>query len=88
MFEPENDIERLLMRASTQPSERPAFARAIMDAKVFVVLVPDRPVVPEPDGSTTIPEGTQLSAPTATRGRSTPSAGPPTTSRTPTSSGP
>ena len=68
MFEPENDIERLLMRASTQPSERPAFARAIMDAKVFVVLVPDRPVVPEPDGSTTIPEGTQLSAPTATRG--------------------
>ena len=68
MFEPENDIERLLMRASTQPSERPAFARAIMDAHVFVVLVPDHPIVPGPDGSTTIPEGTKLKSPTATRG--------------------
>ena len=68
MFEPENDIERLQMRASTQPSERPAFARAIMDARVFVVLVSDRPVVPGPDGDTTIPAGAKLSAPTATRG--------------------
>ena len=68
MFEPENDIERLLMRASTQPSERPAFARAIMDAEVFVVLVPDRPIVPGPDGNTTIPEGTKLSLPSAVRG--------------------
>ena len=68
MFEPENDIERLLMRASTQPSERPAFARAIVDAQVFVVLVPDRPIVPGPDGNTTVPEGTKLSLPSAVRG--------------------
>jgi hypothetical protein len=68
MFEPENDIERLLMRASTQPSERAGFARAIMDAQVFVVLVPDRPIVAGPDGSTTIAEGTKLSLPSAVRG--------------------
>jgi SseB protein C-terminal domain/SseB protein N-terminal domain len=68
MFEPENDIERLLMRASTQPSERPAFARAIVDAQVFVVLVADRPIVPGPDGNTSIAEGTKLSLPSAVRG--------------------
>ncbi len=68
MFEPENDIERLLMRASTQPSERPAFARGIVDAEVFVVLVADRPIVPGPDGNTSIAEGTKLSLPSAVRG--------------------
>jgi SseB protein C-terminal domain/SseB protein N-terminal domain len=68
MFEPENDIERLLMRASTQPSERPAFARAIVDAEVFVVLVADRPIVPGPDGNTSIAEGTKLSLPSVVRG--------------------
>src|SRR3954471_23124267 len=68
MFEPENDIERLLMRASTQPSERPGFARALLDAQVFVLLVPDRPIVPGPNGSTTIAEGTKLSLPSAVRG--------------------
>src|SRR5690242_13186796 len=69
MFEPENDIERLLMRASTQPSERRAFMRALLDAEVFVVLVSDgAPLVPGPDGNAIIPEGTKLTAPTATRG--------------------
>ena len=68
MFEPENDIERLLMRASTLPSERPGFARALMDAQVFVVLVPDRPIVPGPDGNTSIAEGTKLSLPSVVRG--------------------
>ena len=41
MFEPENDIERLLMRASAEPAERPAFARALMDAQIVLVLVPE-----------------------------------------------
>jgi len=41
MFEPENDIERLLMRASAEPAERPAFARALMDAEIVLVLVPE-----------------------------------------------
>ena len=68
MFEPENEIERLLMRASAEPAERPAFARAIMDAQVFVVLVHDRPIVPGPEGNTVISEGTQLTLPSAVRG--------------------
>ncbi|KRQ96199.1 hypothetical protein CQ12_23415 [Bradyrhizobium jicamae] len=68
MFEPENDIERLLMRASAEPAERPGFARALMDAQIFVVLVPDRPVVPGPDGQITIPQGAKLALPNAMRG--------------------
>jgi hypothetical protein len=68
MFEPENDIERLLMRASAEPAERPAFARALMDARIFVVLVSDSPIAPGPDGNTVIPEGARLTLPSATRG--------------------
>jgi hypothetical protein len=68
MFEPENDIERLLMRASAEPAERPGFARALMDAQIFVVLVPDRPIVPGPDGKVTIPQGAKLALPNAMRG--------------------
>jgi hypothetical protein len=70
MFDPENDIERLLMRASAEPAERPAFARAIMDSQIFVVLVPDadHPIVPGPDGKTVVAEGTTLSLPSAMRG--------------------
>src|SRR4051812_14256549 len=68
MFEPENDIERLLVRASAEPAERPAFARALMDTRIFVVLVSDSPIVPGPDGNTVIPEGTKLTLPSATRG--------------------
>ena len=68
MFEPENDIERMLVRASAEPAARPGFARALLDAEIYVVLVPDRPIVPGPDGNTTIPEGTKLSLPSAVRG--------------------
>lgn len=68
MFEPENDTERLLMRAAVEPAERPGFARALIDAEIFVVLVPDRPIVPGPDGKTVIAEGTKLSLPSAMRG--------------------
>jgi hypothetical protein len=68
MFEPENDIERLLMRASAEPAERPAFARALMDARIFVVLVSDSPIVPGSDGNTVVPEGTKLTLPSAVRG--------------------
>ena len=50
MFEPENDIERMLVRASAEPAARPGFARALLDAEIYVVLVPDRPIVPGPDG--------------------------------------
>ena len=70
MFEPENDIERLLMRASAEPAERPAFARALMDAEIFLVLVPEGgdPIIPGPDGKVVIPEGTKMILPSAMRG--------------------
>ena len=68
MFEPENDIERLLMRASADPAERPAFARALMDAQIVLVLVPDGPIASGPDGNAVIPEGTKMTLPSAVRG--------------------
>lgn len=36
-FEPLNDLERLLVRAATEPDQRPAFARAILDAQLCAV---------------------------------------------------
>jgi len=70
MFEPENDIERLLMRASAEPAERPAFARALLDAEIVLVLVPEGgdPIIPGTDGNAVIPEGAKMVLPSATRG--------------------
>jgi hypothetical protein len=68
MFEPENDIERMLMRAATEPAARPAFARALTDARVYVVFVSDKPAVPGPDGQLAVPAGAKLSLQAATRG--------------------
>ena len=69
MFEPENEIERMLMRAAQEPSERAAFARALMDAEIVVVLVPEGGhIVPGPDGNAIVPEGTRLTLPSAMRG--------------------
>jgi hypothetical protein len=72
MFEPENDIERALMRASAEPGARAGFARALMDADIFLVLVPEGgPIVPDADGRATIPEGTKLNLASARRGEET-----------------
>src|SRR5581483_7198495 len=68
MFEPENEIERLLVRAAPEPSARAAFTKALMDAQIFLVLVPDGPVQQQPDGSVKVPEGTKLALPSASRG--------------------
>jgi hypothetical protein len=68
MFEPENEIERLLVRAASDPFARAAFTRALMDAQIFLVLVPDGPVEQQGDGSVKVPEGTKLALPSATRG--------------------
>jgi hypothetical protein len=68
MFEPENDIERVLLRA-TDPAARTAFLRALMDAQIFIVLIPEGgPIVPDANGNATIPEGTTLKLATAQRG--------------------
>ena len=69
MFEPENDMERMLVRAATSPAERPGFARALTDAQVYIVLVPEGgPIPPGPDGRTVIPEGTKMTFPSAAVG--------------------
>jgi hypothetical protein len=68
MFEPENEIERLLVRAASDPFARAAFTRALMDAQIFLVMVPDGPVEQQPDGSVKVPEGTKLALPSASRG--------------------
>jgi SseB protein C-terminal domain/SseB protein N-terminal domain len=69
MFEPENEIERLLVRATTQPPVRAEFKRALMDGEVWVVLVPPEGVaiVPGPDGTGTVPQGTQFTLASADR---------------------
>jgi hypothetical protein len=69
MFEPENDIERMLVRAAAEPAERPGFARALLDAEIFLVLVPQgKPLISGPDGHATVGEGTKLTLPSAMRG--------------------
>jgi SseB protein C-terminal domain/SseB protein N-terminal domain len=68
MFEPENDIERTLMRAATEPAARPAFARSLMDAQVYTVFVSDKPPLVGPEGQFTLPPDAKLSLQAATRG--------------------
>lgn len=68
MFQPENDIERALMRASAEPAERPAFMSALMDAEIFVVLVPETgALVPGTDGNATVSQGSRLTMATVAR---------------------
>src|SRR5436305_158389 len=72
MFEPENDIERALVRAATEPAERAGFVRALMDARIFVVLTAENgSIVPGPDGTATVKEGAALRMATAQRGNET-----------------
>ena len=69
MFEPENEIERMLMRAAQEPSERAAFAEAVIDAEIVVALVPEGGrITPGPDGQAIVPEGTRLTLPSVMRG--------------------
>jgi hypothetical protein len=69
MFEPENDIERMLLRASAEPAARPGFARALMDAEIFLVLISeDGPIVTGPDGKAVLSEGTRLMLASVERG--------------------
>jgi hypothetical protein len=69
MFQPENDIERMLMRAAGDPAERSSFDRAIIDAEIFVVLLPKAgTLVPDANGRADLPEGARLATATVTRG--------------------
>jgi hypothetical protein len=58
MFEPENDLERALVAATTEPAARPALLRMLMDAQVFTVLIPEGSEVV--DGQAVSPEGGRM----------------------------
>ena len=55
-FEPLNDLERLLVGAATEPDQRPAFARAILDAQLCAVSA-----TAGPTGAQIAGEDTQVS---------------------------
>jgi hypothetical protein len=69
MFQPENDIEPVLMRATKDPAERPGFDRTIIDAEIFVVSLPRAgPLLPDANGRAVLLEGARLATATVTRG--------------------
>jgi hypothetical protein len=69
MFQPENDIERVLMRATKDPAERPGFDRTIIDAEIFVVwLSRAGPLLPDANGRAVLLKGARLATATVTRG--------------------
>jgi hypothetical protein len=69
MFQPENDIENALMRASAESAERPDFMRALMDAEIFIVLLPEAgALVPDTEGKATVSQDSRLTMATVTRG--------------------
>lgn len=69
MFQPENDIERVLMRAAKDLAERPGFDRAIIDAEIFVVLLPEAvTLMPDANGRAVLQEGARLTMATVARG--------------------
>jgi SseB protein C-terminal domain/SseB protein N-terminal domain len=61
MFEPENELERLLVLATHDEAARPAFARALIDSRCFMALFNATPGMPiTASGSNVIPEGAEL----------------------------
>jgi hypothetical protein len=61
MFEPENDLERNLVRAVAEPARWPDFLRAMFNGTTFVALGFDgAPPTPNAQGKLVFPEGTKL----------------------------
>ena len=44
MFEPENDLERSLMKAATDPSHRPQFCRDLLGSVIFLINANQEPL--------------------------------------------
>ncbi|MCX6902439.1 MAG: enhanced serine sensitivity protein SseB C-terminal domain-containing protein [Verrucomicrobia bacterium] len=55
-FEPINDLERLLVRAATDPAARPEFMRKLLDSQVWLLT----PNTPSEEGKTILSAGTQI----------------------------
>jgi len=69
MFEPENDLERSLMRAASEPSHRAAFLRDLMDGEVFLALTASGSApIAGPDGKMILPAGAKLELSSVRRG--------------------
>lgn len=69
MFEPENDLERSLMRASADAAHRPEFLRQLMDADIFLALMAlGGQITVDADGKSVIPAGTTLELKTVRKG--------------------
>src|SRR5262245_5679477 len=61
MFEPENELERNLVRAAAEPVHGPVFLRAMFNGTTFVPLeFEGPPPTPNAEGKLTFPEGTKL----------------------------
>jgi hypothetical protein len=61
MFEPENDLERSLLRAAAEPAHGPAFLRAMFNGTTFVPLeFEGAPPTQNAEGKLVFPEGTRL----------------------------
>lgn len=57
-FEPENDLERSLVKAASDPAHRPQFYRDLIEADIFVIQHGKRP--PEGAERVTLDEGMQI----------------------------
>lgn len=66
MFEPENDLERALVAASTSRAEQQSFLRQLLDADILIALSADK-IEQKPDGTATIPAGARLAERVVTR---------------------
>ncbi|MBL8587066.1 MAG: SseB family protein, partial [Methylobacteriaceae bacterium] len=61
MFEPENELERLLVRAAADVAARPAFERALVDGQAIVALFGETPdAIVFDEATKTVPAGTTL----------------------------
>src|SRR3954447_1531985 len=69
MFQPENELERSLIRATADPASQPEFLQRLLEAQVFIALVPSGgTITPGADGNATIPAGTKLQLRSVQRG--------------------
>lgn len=69
MFVPENAIERALIAAARNPAARAAFARTLLEAQVYLALVPTSgTLIAGADGRAVVPAGARLEVRTFSHG--------------------
>lgn len=66
MFEPENDLERALVGASSSRTKQQSFLRQLLDADILIAFSADK-IEQKPDGTATIPAGARLAERVVTR---------------------